>query len=83
MYVLARDRPIDIRPVICPCALRLIHIQNPISSRMGRIHTRAWPRMLELGEWNLTLTFLERSSSRSLSGRMAGPVVVKLLPSVS
>src|SRR5207248_10816404 len=38
--------------------------------------------MLELGEWNETLTPLSLKSWRSLSGRGLGPVVVKLLPSV-
>src|SRR5581483_791723 len=79
-YVLARERPIDIRPVIWPWARLLIHTQKPTSNSSGRIQIRASPRMLELGEWNVTLTPFDLKSARSASGIGFGPVVVKLLP---
>ena len=76
VYVLALLRPIDIIPLICPCALRCIHQKRPIIKTNGSRRGRMLRKGLELLARNSTSILRSRSSSRSDSGSSMGPLLV-------
>ena len=81
LYVLARERPMDMIPPICELARRCIQMKNPMIRNTGRSRNSRLCHWL--GSTVTNLTPFSVISWRSASGGWVGPVLVNLVPAFS